>query len=63
VSVATLAWQPGELVADRHSLGLPAGLAAGRYRMIAGLYRATDRNRLTTAAGRDYAVIQEIEVR
>ncbi len=59
----TLAWQPGELVADRHSLGLPAGLAAGRYWLIAGLYRATDRNRLTTAAGRDYAVIQEIEVR
>jgi hypothetical protein len=59
----TSTWQPNELVSDRHSLALPASLPPGRYRLIAGLYRAADRSRLLTPAGQDHAIIQEIEVR
>jgi hypothetical protein len=59
----TSAWQPGELVRDRQRLALPASLLPGRYQLIVGLYRATDRSRLLTKAGQDHALIQEIEVR
>ena len=34
----TLAWLPGERVDDRHSVLLPAGLAAGRYTVVIGVY-------------------------
>ncbi len=44
-------WQPGELVRDRHVLTTPAGIPAGRYRLVVGLYRAADGARLTTACG------------
>lgn len=56
-------WQPGELVRDRHTLTLPASLLPGHYRLIVGLYGATDRSRLLTTAGQDHALIQKIEVR
>jgi hypothetical protein len=39
-------WQPGQVVTDGHQLGLPPQLPAGRYRWVAGLYRATDGRRL-----------------
>jgi len=47
----TQAWGAGELVRDRHTLSLPAGLAPGAYRLIVGMYRAADQARLETRAG------------
>jgi hypothetical protein len=32
-------WTPGDWVADQQRIALPASLAAGRYRLIVGLYR------------------------
>jgi hypothetical protein len=45
-SFPTSAWQPGDLVVDRHSLSLPASLAPGRYRLVAGLYHLKTLSRL-----------------
>lgn len=65
----TSQWQPGELVRDRHALAVPDGLAPGTYRLIVGLYRADDGQRLTTPSGllglsqQDHVLISEIEVR
>jgi hypothetical protein len=65
----TTLWQPGELVRDRHALAIPADVAPGRYDLIVGLYRAADRERLTTASGplgltrKDYFPVREITVR
>ncbi|MDW8318638.1 MAG: hypothetical protein RMN53_12450 [Anaerolineae bacterium] len=65
----TAAWQPGELVRDRHRLPTPADIPRGRYALIVGLYRAADGQRLTVARGpwglgrRDYAAIAQVEVR
>jgi uncharacterized membrane protein len=47
----TSQWQPGELVRDRHVLSLPDDLAPGSYSLIAGLYRATDGQRLEASSG------------
>ncbi len=35
----TTRWRAGELVADRHRIDLPAGLAAGEYGLKAGMYQ------------------------
>lgn len=65
----TSQWQPGELVRDRHKLPLPDDLAPGTYRLIVGLYRAADGQRLTTPNGlfglsqKDHVLVSEIEVR
>jgi hypothetical protein len=63
----TEAWQAGELVRDRHTLSLPVSMPPGRHRLIVGVYRAGDRERLTTRAGlltNDVSwPIKEIEVR
>jgi hypothetical protein len=42
----TSRWQAGEVVRDPHTLTLAADAPDGAYRLIAGLYRATDRQRL-----------------
>lgn len=34
----SLLWQPGDVVPDRHTLEIPAQLAPGAYRLVAGLY-------------------------
>lgn len=38
----TTAWAPGEIVRDNYDLALPAGAAAGAYRVLLILYRAAD---------------------
>jgi uncharacterized membrane protein len=38
VSLPTSTWQPGELLRDRHTLSLPADLAAGTYSLRIGVY-------------------------
>ena len=63
----TQAWTPTELVRDRHTLRLPSALMPGTYRLIVGVYQASDRARLRTRAGffkqSDYWVIKTIQVR
>ena len=63
----TQSWIAGELVRDRHTLTLPADLAPGAYRLIVGLYRATDRARLESKAGllgkSDHWAITTVEVK
>ncbi|MCX6033220.1 MAG: glycosyltransferase family 39 protein [Chloroflexi bacterium] len=60
-------WAAGELVADRHTVGLPPDIPPGEYRLIVGVYRAADRTRLKTQAGpfteRDYWVVKRVMVR
>jgi hypothetical protein len=40
------AWQPGEILNDTQQIVLPADLAPGRYRIVAGLYHAQSGERL-----------------
>ncbi len=62
-------WQPGELVRDRHTLPVPVAAAPGQYKLIVGLYRVADGERLTTDGGllglakRDFYRVREIDVR
>jgi mannosyltransferase len=60
-------WTQGELVRDRHSVPVPADLAPGSYRLVAGVYRAADQQRLEARDGlfgaTDYLTIKEIQVR
>jgi hypothetical protein len=58
----TTAWDPGEVVVDRHALDLPATLAPGRYRVIAGLYVLQTGARLKLPSGADYLVLGEVQV-
>ncbi|OIO95812.1 MAG: hypothetical protein AUK03_04785 [Anaerolineae bacterium CG2_30_64_16] len=62
----TLNWAAGELVRDRHTLGLPADLPAGDYRLIVGVYRAADRVRLETKVGwfgkSDHWMVKRLEI-
>jgi 4-amino-4-deoxy-L-arabinose transferase-like glycosyltransferase len=55
-------WKPGTLVRTQASLRVPAGTPDGRYRLIAGLYRANDRSRLATAAGASHLALGLVEV-
>ncbi|MCB0131084.1 MAG: hypothetical protein KDD78_09555, partial [Caldilineaceae bacterium] len=45
----TTVWPPRQPVADRSELMLPAGLAPGTYRVVAGLYDPLDGTRLPVA--------------
>jgi hypothetical protein len=60
-------WIANELVADRHTLGLPPNVPAGEYRLVVGVYRAADRVRLETRAGllgrSSYVVVKRLTVK
>jgi hypothetical protein len=66
----TSKWKPGELLDDDQSLDLPANLPPGRYKILMGVYRPTDFERLTVTnapAGQtiidgNSIVIQEITI-
>jgi hypothetical protein len=61
----TWAWLPGETVADRHVIPLPAGTPTGRYTLRVGLYELRDGGRLpvTGAAGEATSIaLTEIRV-
>ena len=45
----TSRWQAGEVVRDPHTLTLAADAPDGAYRLVAGLYRSSDRQRLPLA--------------
>jgi len=50
------AWRMGDVLADRHALALPAGLAAGDYALVAGVYRYPALTRLTVGDGQETTV-------
>ncbi len=62
----TTRWSAGELVRDPHRLSLPAALPDGRYRLVAGLFRAGDKARLRVVAGQgrgdDSLTLAEVQV-
>lgn len=60
----TTGWLPGEVVRDEHALAVGAAVAPGRYRLVAGLYRADQPGypRVPLAGGGDAVPIGEIEV-
>ncbi len=60
---ATSAWQPGTLIRTQASIRPRAELPDGRYRLIAGLFRATDKVRLRTSTGADHVALDTVTVR
>jgi hypothetical protein len=60
---ATSAWQPGTLMRTQAAFRPRADLPDGRYRLIAGLFRAADKSRLRTADGADHIVLGDVTVR
>jgi hypothetical protein len=63
----TTAWQPGEVIQDRHGVLLPPDMPPGEYRLIVGLYDALTGARLpVTLAGQpqgDSLVLRTVQVR
>ncbi|MFZ2518858.1 MAG: hypothetical protein WA089_09175, partial [Anaerolineae bacterium] len=65
----TSQWLAGELVRDRYALHTPHDLPGGVYRLVVGIQRADDSQRLRTPCGMlpwttcDIAVIKQVEVR
>jgi hypothetical protein len=57
----THTWQPGEIVADRHSLLLPADAAAGPYRLAVGLYRLESGERAAVVGRDDGTVVLHVQ--
>jgi hypothetical protein len=58
----TSTWPVGETVVDRHALWLPPDTPPGRYRLVLGLYRPGDGQRLSLANGGD-AITLEVVIR
>ena len=58
----TQVWAPGTLIRTQASIRVPANLADGSYRLIAGLFRAQDKSRLLTAGGDDAFALGRLKV-
>jgi hypothetical protein len=56
-------WTPGTLIRTQAALHIPAGLPDGRYRLIAGLYRAGDKSRVLTEDSADHLHLATLTVR
>jgi hypothetical protein len=56
-------WSPGTLMRTQAAFRVPAVLPDGRYRLIAGLFRASDGARLATPSGADFVSVGDITVR
>jgi len=56
-------WDPGQVLADRYGIPLPANLPPGRYPLAVGLYHISTGERLATASGSDHAVLCSAEVK
>ena len=59
----TTGWLPGEVIADRYSVALPAGLPAGPYHISAGMYDPENNARLKTTGGEEIIPLTAIEVK
>ena len=53
-SAPTTSWQPNDTISDNHALQIPAHLPAADYKLIAGLYDASDPFARLPAAGATY---------
>lgn len=53
LGVVAAGWQPGDLLFQEHHVQLSPTIAAGRYQVVAGVYRVGDGARWRTAAGVD----------
>ncbi len=58
----TSRWAPGILIRTQAAFRPPATLPDGRYRLIAGLFRASDKARLHTTAGADHVSLGTVTV-
>ncbi|MBN1935256.1 MAG: hypothetical protein JW934_11350, partial [Anaerolineae bacterium] len=58
----TTGWLPPEAIADAHTLSIPAGLAPGQYRLVAGLYDPVSGRRASTPEGVEQVGLGEKEV-
>ena len=58
----TTSWQPGDSIVDNHGLLIPADIAAGEYRLIAGLYDINDPAARLRAGDSSYVALGTIEV-
>ena len=63
----TSRWEPGDLIRDEQALRLPASLPDGTYRLIAGLFKTADHERLPTTVGvrrhGDHVKLGEVSIR
>ena len=59
----TSQWAPGTLMRSQAGFRIPASVPDGRYRLIAGLFRAGDKALLRTAAGADRIPLGTVTVR
>jgi len=55
----TTGWLPPEVIADVHTLVIPANLAAGEYRLVVGLYDPLSGRRAITAEGAEQITLGE----
>ncbi len=58
----TTLWQPGEYVADAHTLTLPSDLPPGDYGLEVGLYQVETGQRLAVAGNGDKVTLDKISV-
>jgi len=56
----TSGWQPGEIVADRHRLDLPASAPPGPYRLAVGLYLLASGQRAAVVGSDEGTVILDV---
>ncbi|MCP4164789.1 MAG: hypothetical protein GY759_02710 [Chloroflexi bacterium] len=62
-------WSPGELLLDHHLLTVPTDVLPGAYQLIVGVYDLPDHVRYKNSSTRfpwrakDYAIVQEVEIR
>jgi hypothetical protein len=59
----TQVWTPGTLMRTQASIRVPAILPDGSYRLIGGLFRADDKERLRTRRGGDHFTLGQLTVR
>jgi len=60
--VETSQLEPGRIYMDRRSLALPAGVAAGDYRLALVVYQSWDGVRLTLADGSDSLMLDSVHI-
>jgi hypothetical protein len=62
----TTIWEPGQVLADRQGVPLPADLAPGRYTLVVGLYHVATGERLpvtlSDASLGDHLILEQVEV-
>ena len=55
-------WEPGETIVDAHEVELDSLLHSGRYKLIAGLYMLSTGERLVAEDGKDYVLLEKLDI-